>query len=84
MEKKHDIKIYIDPIGNTINFWWGDPGDSAYSKEAEHSWDLIVMNKEHTPIGFEKIGFFPKEIEPIQYIKSQMNFLLETKERIAD
>lgn len=81
MEKKHDIKIYIDPIGNTLNFWWGDPQTSAYSQEAKHSWDLIVMNKENKPIGFEKIGFFPKEIEPVQYLTSQMDFFLEARER---
>lgn len=84
MAKDNNIKIYIDPYGNTLNFWWGKPGDSAYSQEAEDSWDVIVMDKNNRPIGFEKIGFFPKELDPVKYLKEQMQFLLETKERLAE
>lgn len=81
---KQPIKIFIDPYGNTVNFWWGDPADSAYSEEAKDSWDVIVMDKKHHPIGFEKIGFFPKELDPMKYLKEQIKFLLEAKERIVE
>ena len=83
-KKKQSIKIFIDPYGNTVNFWWGNPQDSAYSKEAKDSWDVIVMDKKDHPIGFEKIGFFPKEIDPVKHLNEQMKFLLETKERIVE
>ncbi len=84
MDKKNKINIYIDPYGNTLNFWWGDPKNSSYSQEAAESWDLIVMDNKDRPIGFEKIGFFPRELDPMKYLSSQMNFLLEAKEKLVD
>jgi len=82
MERNNQqIKIFIDPYGNTVNVWWGDPKNSAYSEEAKDSWDVIVMDKKNHPIGFEKIGFFPKELDPVKYLKEQMSFLLESKDR---
>ena len=44
MEKEGGIKIYIDPYGNTVNFWWGDPKDSVYSKEAADSCPVNVIH----------------------------------------
>ena len=76
------IKVYIDPYGNTLNFWWGDPKDSHISEEAEDSFDVVVKNKHDQPIGFEKIGFFPKEIDPMIYLKDKMNFLLEAGDKL--
>lgn len=78
-----EIKVFIDPYGNTLNFWWGDPKDSAYSEEAAESWDVIVMDKDHKPIGFEKIGFFPRELDPMRYLQSKMQFLLEAKQKLV-
>jgi len=83
MVQNNDIKLFIDPYGNTLNMWWGDPKDSAYSEEADESWDVIVMNKEGKPIGLEKIGFFPKELDPMKHLKSKMEYLLEAKEKLA-
>ena len=41
------------------------------------------MNKEGKPIGLEKIGFFPKELDPMKHLKSKMEYLLEAKEKLA-
>lgn len=75
MDKK--VKIYIDPYGNTLNMWWDDPKKSCFSEEAEKSWDVIALDKNKRPIGLEKIGFFPEEIEPIKYLKNSLRMLLK-------
>lgn len=72
MAQKKDIKIYIDPIGNTLNMWWGDPKNSVSSEEAEESWDVICLDKKGKAIGLEKIGFFPKELDPVKYFKDNI------------
>lgn len=79
---KEKIKIYIDPYGNTLNMWWDDPKKSHISEEAEHSFDVIVKDKKGKVIGFEKIGFFPEEINPIKYLREKARFLLESKKRL--
>ena len=76
------IRIYIDPYGNTLNMWWGDPKDSFISEEAEKTFDVIVKDKNDNSIGFEKIGFFPEEIDPIKYLKDKSQFLLEAKKKL--
>ncbi|MBU4511939.1 hypothetical protein KKD19_01670 [Patescibacteria group bacterium] len=73
--KKKKIQIFIDPYGNTINVWWGNPKDSFISEEADDSWDVIAFNKKRVPIGFEKIGFFPDELDPMRYVKNPMKLL---------
>ncbi|MFH1890211.1 MAG: hypothetical protein ABIJ91_01415 [Candidatus Kuenenbacteria bacterium] len=75
-EKIKSIKIYIDPYGNTLNMWWGNPKNSVLSEEAEKSWDVICLDKNNRPIGLEKIGFFPKELDPIKYLKKKSKYLL--------
>ena len=67
--KKPSIKIYLDPVGNTLNMWWGNPRDSVLSEEAEKSWDVICLNKAGQPIGLEKIGFFPRELDPLKSLR---------------
>lgn len=81
-QKKKKIKIYIDPYGNTLNMWWDDPKKSHISEEAEQSFDVIVKDKKGRPIGLEKIGFFPAEIDPIKYLREKAKFLLEAKTRL--
>ncbi len=70
------IKIFIDPYGNTLNLWWDDPKKSRFSKEAEHAWDVIALDKNKRPIGLEKIGFFPEELDPIKYLQKSIKTLL--------
>jgi hypothetical protein len=36
MKKIKKIQIFIDPYGNTLNFWWDDPKKSCEAQEAEH------------------------------------------------
>ena len=77
-----EMKIYIDPYGNTLNMWWGEPNDSFISEEAEKSCDVIVKDKKGKPIGLEKIGFFPAEVDPLKYLRKKTGFLLEAKKAL--
>jgi len=74
---KNKLKIFVDPIGNTLNLWWGDPKDSRSAYEAEDSWDVIALDKNKKAIGLEKIGFFPKEIEPLALSKDIQKILIK-------
>ncbi|MDP4010820.1 MAG: hypothetical protein Q8P72_01165 [Candidatus Roizmanbacteria bacterium] len=58
------VKIYFDPIGNTMNIWWGDPAD-AYTAEEVDSMDrndVIIKDKKGNPISIEMIGILPQEL----------------------
>lgn len=65
------VKIYLDPIGNTMNIWWGDPKDAYISEEVEDSKsnDVIVKDKHDRPISLEIIGVFPKELNVSELVK---------------
>jgi len=78
-----EIRIYIDPWGNTLNMWWGNPEDSFISEEAENTYDVIVKDKRGKPIGLEKIGFFPEEIDPVKYLSKKAQFLLEARKKLT-
>ena len=58
------VKIYLDPIGNTLNIWWGSPKDATSSEEVdEHTRnDVIIKDKNDLPIGVEIIGLLPKDL----------------------
>lgn len=79
------VKIYLDPIGNTLNIWWKEPSNAASSEEVEspYSNDVIVKDNKGVPIGLEIIGVFPKELNLTSLtqkhlgIKSDEPFLLE-------
>jgi len=64
------LQVFIDPLGNTVNVWWDDPKKSVLSEEAERSWDVICLDKRGRPIGFEKIGFFPDELDAVRLMKT--------------
>ncbi len=66
----NNIQVFIDPLGNTVNVWWDDPKKSVLSEEAERSWDVICLDKRGRPIGFEKIGFFPDELDPVASLRT--------------
>ena len=55
MEK---MKVYYDPIGNTLHIWFGDPKDEYITEEADEELGLI-KNKEGEIIGIEKLNFLP-------------------------
>ncbi|MBI4401656.1 MAG: DUF2283 domain-containing protein [Nitrospirae bacterium] len=56
METK--IKLFFDPIGNTLTVWFGDPAQEHLCEETED--DVVLMkDKEGRVIGFEKLNFAP-------------------------
>ncbi len=68
---KTNLKIYLDPIGNTMNIWWGNPQDAASSEEVDdpNRNDVIVKDKQGKPISLEIIGVFPKELNISHLLK---------------
>jgi len=66
------VKIYIDPIGNTMNLWWGDPKDAYSSEEVESPYrnDVIIKDKKGRAISVEIIGFLPKELNVSEKLKT--------------
>ncbi len=78
------IKVFIDPIANTMNLWWGDRKQAFSSEETDdkNSNDVIVKNKTGKPIGVEVIGLFPSELNLARWwpkvfgTKSDKPFLL--------
>ena len=66
------VKIYIDPIGNTMNLWWGDPKDAFSSEEVDspNRNDVIIKDKKGRPISVEIIGFLPKELNVSEKLKT--------------
>lgn len=65
------VNIYLDPIGNTMNIWWGDPKNAYISEEVDDptSNDVIVKDKQGKPISLELIGVFPKELNISELVK---------------
>lgn len=83
---KNLVKIYLDPIANTLNIWWDDPKKAYSSEEVEspYSNDVIIKDRQGKPISLETIGIFPKELNIIEYFKNiipkkKEPFLLEAK-----
>ena len=75
------IKAYLDPIGNTLNLWWGRKKDAYESIEAENPNrnDVIIVDKKGRPVSLEIIGFLPKELDPVQYLSpKEIMFYLDT------
>ena len=56
MEAK--IKLFFDPVGNTLTVWFGDPDQEHLCEETGSD---VVLMKDHTGqvIGFEKFNFVP-------------------------
>jgi len=84
---KRTVKLYLDPVANTLNIWWDDPIKAYSSEEVESPYrnDVIVKDRKGRPISLEVIGLFPKELNITEYliskarIKKQEPFLLEAK-----
>ena len=58
------VKIYFDPVDNTMNIQWGDPSDAYETEEVDSidRNDVIVKDKHGNPISIEIIGLLPKEL----------------------
>lgn len=50
------IKVYYDPVGNTLTVWFGEPQDEYVCEETG---DEVILMKDRTGrvIGFEKLNF---------------------------
>ena len=56
METK--IKLFFDPVGNTLTVWFGDPDQEHLCEETGN--DVILMKDGNGQvIGFEKLNFVP-------------------------
>ena len=66
------VKILLDPVGNTMNIWWGKQADAARSVEVDDPQrnDVIVLDKTGKPISIEIIGVFPKELNLSNFVRS--------------
>jgi hypothetical protein len=65
------VKVLLDPVGNSMNIWWGSPGQAFASEEVNsiYSNDVIVKDKRGVPIGLEIIGVFPAELNIVSKLK---------------
>lgn len=65
------VKILLDPVGNTMNIWWGNPSDAARSIEVDdpHRNDVIVLDNKGKPISIEIIGVFPEELNISSFVR---------------
>lgn len=65
------VNVFLDPIGNTMNIWWGSPKDAFLSQESASRFDndVIVKDKRGVPIGLEIIGVFPTELNIVKRLK---------------
>lgn len=56
METK--MKLFFDPVGNTLTVWFGDPDQEHLCEETGD--DVILMkDRNGQVIGFEKLNFVP-------------------------
>lgn len=50
------VKVYYDPIGNTLTVWFGNPSEEVIAEETGE--EIILMkDKAGKVIGFEKLNF---------------------------
>lgn len=65
------VKVLLDPIGNTMNIWWGDPKDAHESVEVDdpHRNDVIIKDRSGKPISIEIVGIFPSELNVSDLMK---------------
>lgn len=65
------VKIFLDPIGNIMNIWWGNPNDAYRSEEVDDLQrnDVIIKDKADRPISIEIVGIFPKELNVSELVK---------------
>jgi uncharacterized protein YuzE len=51
-----EVKVYYDPIGNTLTVWFGNPQDEY---NCEETGDEVILMKDRNGqvIGFEKLNY---------------------------
>ncbi len=65
-KKVKSIRLFLDPIGNTMHLWWDDPRHAVRAEESDEGFDVILYDRSRQAIGLEKIGVFPKEVDPVK------------------
>ena len=65
------VKILLDPVGNTMNIWWGKPEDAVRSVEVDDPKrnDVMILNMNGKPISLEIVGIFPKDLNVSELTK---------------
>jgi len=66
-----EVKFSLDPIGNTLNIWWGTPTSNDYVEESDTSNDVVVYDKDGKSKGIEIIGIFPNELNIAKQLGSK-------------
>ena len=62
MSMETKIKLFFDPVGNTLTVWFGDPDQEHLCEETGD--DVILMkDRKGQVIGFEKLNFVPLGME---------------------
>ena len=51
-----EVKIYYDPIGNTLTVWFGNPQEE-YTYEETGDEVILMKDKNGEVIGFEKLNY---------------------------
>lgn len=73
----NNTTINFDAFGNTLTMWWGKPDEETYSEESANGEDIMMVNKKGQVVGLEKLNFFPKEMDPIKYLKGDLKGILD-------
>jgi len=50
------VKVYYDPVGNTLTVWFGDPQEEFIGEETGEE-VILMKDRAGRVIGFEKINF---------------------------
>lgn len=50
------VKVYYDPVGNTLTVWFGEPQDEYICEETGEE-VVLMKDKNGQVIGFEKLNF---------------------------
>jgi uncharacterized protein YuzE len=59
------IKVYFDPVGNTLTVWFENPADECIVEETADE-VLLMKNRAGKVIGFEKLNYLTGKSQPMQ------------------
>jgi uncharacterized protein YuzE len=61
-----EVKVYYDPIGNTLTVWFGDSQDEY---NCEETGDEVILMKDRNGqvIGFEKLNYTPPSATNLRF-----------------
>ncbi len=51
-----EVKVYYDPMGNTLTVWFGNPQDEYICEETGDE-VILMKNRAGQVIGFEKLNY---------------------------